>query len=53
MLKQSRGGARKNAGRPTIIDKAKSRTIRLNNADYAKFKLLGGLKWLRDFLNAK
>ncbi len=42
-----RGGKRAGAGRPVVEDLAKRRTIRLTDADYAKFKLLGGAKWLR------
>lgn len=49
--KQSRGGARLGAGAPTVSDKAKSRTVSLNDAEFAKFKQLGGLKWLKDTLN--
>jgi hypothetical protein len=41
------GGKREGAGRPKIVDKAKSRTVRLNDADYKKFKELGGVNWLR------
>lgn len=43
----NKGGKRPNAGRPIIADKAKSRTIRLTDDDWLKFKELGGLEWLR------
>lgn len=49
---KTRGGARSGAGAPTVSDKAKSRTISLNDAEFAKFKLIGGLKWLKDLLNS-
>lgn len=44
-----RGGARVGAGRPKVAesDRAKARTIRLADADYALFMILGGVKWLR------
>jgi hypothetical protein len=41
------GGKREGAGRPAVSDKAKSRTVRLNDADYKKFQSLGGANWLR------
>ena len=49
--KPTRGGARLNAGAPTVSDKAKSRTVSLNDVEFAKFKQLGGTKWLKDTLN--
>ena len=49
---KTQGGARAGAGAPKVADKAKSRTISLNDADYAKFKLLGGLNWLRDAIRS-
>jgi hypothetical protein len=50
--KLARGGSRKGAGRPSIpeSDKAKNRTFKLNDADWLKFKLKGGAKWLRSIL---
>ena len=48
--KETRGGARANAGRPKNIEVAKSRTIRLLDADWLKFKALGGVSWLKEFL---
>jgi len=48
--KKQRGGAREGAGRPTQDDKAKNRTIRLTDDEYAKFKALGGAGWLRQQL---
>jgi len=49
--KPTHGGARNGAGRPTVEDKAKMRTMRLTDAEYAKYKLLGGIKWLKSLLN--
>lgn len=51
MVKQSRGGARANAGRPTIANKALNRTVRLADDDWAKFKKIGGTKWLKFILS--
>ena len=49
MIKQIRGGARIGAGRPVINPdlKQKSFTIVIDDARKAKFKALGGSKWLR------
>jgi len=44
------GGARAGAGAPKLADSAKIRSIRMTDADYSKFKLMGGVKWLRDIL---
>lgn len=49
--KPTRGGARPNAGAPVKADKAKNRTIRLTDAEYSKFKELGGANWLRHLLH--
>jgi len=40
----------KRPGRPIVDDKdrAKNRTIKLNDADWQKFKKLGAAKWLRE-----
>ncbi len=46
-IRCNKGGKREGAGRPPVTDKAKSRTVRLNDADYKKFKELGGVNWLR------
>ncbi len=47
----TRGGARPNAGRPKVADKAKSHTICLRDAHWRKFKELGGVSWLRLLLD--
>ncbi|MEY2630747.1 MAG: hypothetical protein RLZZ469_1644 [Bacteroidota bacterium] len=46
------GGARKGAGRLKLPDeqKAKSRTIRMTDAHYAKYRALGGAKWFKSML---
>lgn len=49
--KPTRGGARPNAGAPLKADKAKNRTVRLSDAEYIKFKELGGARWLKMKLN--
>lgn len=49
--KKPRGGARPNSGRPKVADPAKNRTIKMNEADWLKFKAIGGVKWLRDVLS--
>ena len=50
MTKQTRGGIRIGAGAPRKIEVAKSRTRRLIDADWVKFKELGGVKWLKRIL---
>lgn len=50
MTKPPRGGARPNAGRPTLAEPAKNRTIRLTDADWQKFKSLGGVAWLKEMI---
>ena len=50
MKDKTRGGARLNAGRPKVENKAKSHTICLTDADWLKFKELGGTCWLRQEL---
>lgn len=48
---ETRGGKRAGAGKPkTVINEAKSRSIRLTDEQYRKFKLVGGAQWLRDIL---
>ena len=37
-------------GRPPVADKAKNRSMSLNDAEYAKFKQRGGIKWLKSYL---
>ena len=49
----TKGGKRINAGRPRITNLAKTRTIRLTDSDWLKFKELGGVEWLRLYLNGK
>ena len=51
--KPTRGGARKGAGAPRKLEAAKSRTMRLVDKDWAKFKLLGGVTWLKAVLNER
>lgn len=48
---KQRGGARQGAGRPTIAEPAKNRTIRLTDADWLKFKSIGGVAWLKLMLD--
>ena len=50
MIKSKHGGIRKGAGAPRKLEVAKSRTMRLVDADWEKFKLLGGVKWLKGLL---
>ena len=47
----TRGGSRPNAGRPTIAEPATNRTIRLTDADWLKFKSIGGAAWLKSILD--
>lgn len=49
-MENKRGGKRHNAGAPKKEITAKSRTIRLTDDDCNKFKELGGVKWLRYYL---
>jgi len=53
MQNTKRGGSRKGAGRKSIpeSDKAKNRSIKLTDQDWAKFRSLGGVKWLRSLLD--
>ena len=51
--KQKRGGARKGAGAPRKLEAGKSRTMRLVDKDWAQFKLLGGVTWLKALLNER
>lgn len=45
------GGKRAGAGKKPLGDQAmKSRTVRLTDEQYRKFKLIGGISWLRDIL---
>jgi len=41
---------KRKAGRPVVADNGKNRTFRLTDAQYAKMKLLGGVKWLKSLL---
>lgn len=52
-MKHTRGGKRINSGAPKKENTAKSHTIRLTDADWLKFQLLGGIKWLRNIINTK
>lgn len=45
--KKQQGGAREGAGRPPLEVKAQNRTIRLTDAEYLKFKQLGGASWIK------
>jgi hypothetical protein len=47
---KQRGGARPNAGAPRKDDIAKTRAIRLTESHWQKFKELGGVDWLRHYL---
>jgi hypothetical protein len=51
MTKPTRGGSRPNAGRPTIAEPAKNRTIRLTDADWLRLKAAGGAPWVRLMLD--
>ncbi|MCD7779820.1 MAG: hypothetical protein LUH05_04030 [Candidatus Gastranaerophilales bacterium] len=47
----TKGGKRPGAGRPVgtnKANKAQTHSIRLTDTDYNNFKLLGGVKWLRE-----
>lgn len=50
--KPTKGGARKGAGRPAKqdADRLKNRTIRMTDADYAKYLSMGGNKWMLSVL---
>ena len=48
---KQRGGARLNAGRPAIANKAITRTLRLTDEHWLKFKSLGGASWLKSILD--
>ena len=37
-------------GRPRMADKARNRSMSLNDAEYAQFKKAGGIKWLKALL---
>lgn len=47
----NKGGKRANAGRPKLADKAKTRTMRLTDKHWNKFKELGGVSWLKIILD--
>ena len=42
---------RSDKGAKRVLDNAKIRCIRLSDLDYAKFRALGGIQWLRDIIN--
>lgn len=46
------GAAAPARGRPKVAALAKNRTIKLTDADWAKFRAVGGAKWLREQLAA-
>jgi hypothetical protein len=50
MNKKPRGGSRPNAGAPKKDNPAKARSIRLNDPHWEKFKEIGGVEWLRYYL---
>lgn len=50
---KTRGGKRPNAGAPKKDNPAKTRTIRLTDEHWLKFKELGGVCWLRWELDHK
>jgi hypothetical protein len=39
--------------RPKPPTPLRSRSIRLSDVDYIKFKELGGITWLRQYINSK
>lgn len=51
MIKPKRGGARQGAGAPKKEAIAHAHTICMTDADWLKFKALGGVKFLRELLN--
>ena len=42
---------RSDKGAKRVLDNAKMRCIRLTDLDYAKFRALGGIQWLRIIIN--
>lgn len=49
--KPKRGGARQGAGAPKKAEVAKPCTMRLVDADWLRFKALGGVSWLKELLS--
>lgn len=47
----SSGGKREGSGRPSMPASAKPRAVRLSTSHAAKFKQLGGVRWLRQVLD--
>lgn len=43
----------KKRGRPAVADLAKNRTVKMTDADWEKFRAIGGMKWLRAQLHSK
>jgi len=37
-------------GRPPVADKGRNRSFKLTDAQYAKLKLLGGVKWFKKII---
>ena len=50
-LHKPKGGARPNSGRKHTDTPAIMRSMRLNDSDWLKLKLLGGAKWIREQLS--
>lgn len=50
MEKNNRGGKRPNAGAPKKDNPAKTRAIRLTDDQWNKLNELGGVEWLRHYL---
>jgi hypothetical protein len=50
MTVSKRGGKRPNAGAPKKENPAKPRSIRLNDQHWDKFNSIGGVEWLRYYL---
>jgi hypothetical protein len=49
-MESKRGGKRPNAGAPKKDNPAKTRAIRLTDDQWNKLKELGGVEWLRHYL---
>lgn len=53
ITKPTRGGARQGAGAPKKLEVAKTRTMRLVDAEWLQFKALGGVSWLKELLSKR
>ena len=40
-------------GRPSVEEPARNRSIKLTDADWARFRAIGGTKWLRQYLSLR